>query len=402
MNIIDIPNFSFGPSSTVNMVQTSNNNPSTESDSGRNVRTRFVNGYGLIPHDSNVVFPEGLVEVDIEHMMGDHPERQMSIMYLQLIHVVSGSITGQSGMTPYQSYFKKNSKKDGSMNSQYYRLFLFRDISTNDGQVVYIVEGKNRNDRLWERDPSLCDNGCVTIGTYISIINPQPITSWFCNEIPIIECRGSCFVMKCVGGSFEVNMDTSITTNVTRCFVKNNVDVDVLSTDVHSTKCSGLFCDRQRSLEISRGNRSCGCYSMNNRVSSIAILHRVEISVGGVQLFSMDDFSSLNFINLYLKSRFSWNVRANLLDFTPAYFQMQKCITKIIELINNNGGFTVIGWYKRGEINDISNDESQNDVESGEVVHHIVSIYPTNPDVLKMHEFENNQFSFSNISNESN
>ena len=241
MNILDIPNFIFGPSSTVNMVTTSNNNPSNESQSGRSVRPRLVNGHGLVPFDTNVVFPTGLVEVDIEHMMGDKPERQLGIMYLQLIRVVSGSITGQSGMTPYQSYFKKNSKKDGSMNSQYYRLFLFRDISTNDGQVVYIVEGTNRNDRLWERSPSLRDNGCVTIGTYICIINPQPITSWFCNEIPIIECRGSCFVMKCVGGSFEVNMDTSITTNITRCFVKNNVDVDVSSTDVHTTKCSGLF-----------------------------------------------------------------------------------------------------------------------------------------------------------------
>ena len=94
----------------------------------------------------------------------------------------------------------------------------------------------------------------------------------------IFLSSGSCFVMKRAGGTLQINMDMSITTNVTRCFVKNNVDVDVdvLSTDVHTTKCSGLFCDRQRSMEIIRGNRSCGCYSMNIRVSSIALLHHVK------------------------------------------------------------------------------------------------------------------------------
>ena len=126
-------------------------------------------------------------------------------------------------------------------------------------------------------------------------MNPQLITSWFCNEIPIIETHGGCFVMKHVGGSMEVDVDKSITTNLTCCFVKNNVNVDVMSTDVHTNKCSGVFCDRQRSLEISRGTRACGCYSMNIRVSSIVLLHRIDVSKGGIHLFSMDDFSSLNF-----------------------------------------------------------------------------------------------------------
>jgi len=408
----DIPKFTFGPSLTVNMVDSNNNNTTTTTNNNtnnnnssvaeRSVRARMVNGYGLVPHDSNVMLPAGLKEVDIEHMMSDNPERQKGIMYLQLIRVVSGSNTGQSNMTAYQSYFKNNNKKDGSMNSQYYRLFLFRDITSKTGEVVYVVEGKNRNDRIWGRSPALRDNGGVTIGTYVCIMNPLPVTSWFCNEIPIIESRGSAFVMKQSGGAMDVHMDSSIGTNVTRCFVQNGAKVDVLSTDVHTTKCSGLFCDRQRSMEISRGSRSCGCYSMNIRVSSIALLHRVEVSASGVHLFSMDDFSSLNFCNLYLKTPFSWNIRANLLDFTHAYYKLQECIENTIDYINSNGGFTVIGWYKRGEINDISNDDSQNEVESSEIGHHIVSIYPTNRDIVKLDEFKTKQFDISGISNDCN
>ena len=50
----------------------------------------------------------------------------------------------------------------------------------------------------------------------------------------------------------------------------------------------------------------------------------------------------------------------------------------VVRYINDNGGFTVIGWYKKGSINDISTEESDNQVESSEMGYHIVSITPTN------------------------
>lgn len=81
-----------------------------------------------------------------------------------------------------------------------------------------------------------------------------------------------------------------------------------------------------------------------------------------------------------------------MLDYTDAYFKLEKCIQAIIEFINLNGGFTVIGWYKRGEINDVSNEDSQNEVESSEVGYHIVHIQPTVRAVIDLEEFKNLQF----------
>ena len=199
------------------------------------MRSRVINGYGLIPYDRAVKIPDSILEVNIEHMMSDNPERKRAVMYLQLIRIVSGSSNGMTNASTYQSFYKKN-KKEGSLSSQYYRLFLFRDVTSTDGQVVYIVEGKNMNDKLWARYPLLRDNGVVTIGTYITILNPLPITMKFCNEIPIIECRGGCFVMEKCASVMEINIDMAITNNTTRSFVRNNVTIDVLSTDVHTTK----------------------------------------------------------------------------------------------------------------------------------------------------------------------
>lgn len=71
---------------------------------------------------------------------------------------------------------------------------------------------------------------------------------------------------------------------------------------------------------------------------------------------------------------------------------MQDCIDNVIEYINGNGGFTVVGWYKRGGINDFSNDDSENQVESSEIGYHVVSIYPTNKAIMTNDEFRSQQF----------
>lgn len=389
--IILVPNFTFAPSRLSNMSDTTDIIPVPQD---RNVRSRIINGYGLIPYDTTVRFPEGMVEVDIEHMMSDNPECKKGIMYLQLIRIVSGSNNGQNNSSVFQSYYKKN-KKENSLSSQYYRLLLFRDISCKKGQVVYIVEGRHVNDHLWLRYPLLRDNGVVTIGTYIAIINPLPITTMFCNEIPMIECHGGCFVMKDPTAMSEIDVDMSITNNLTRSFLKNNMDVDVKYTNVHSTQCSGQLCDKQRAVEISRGNRACGCYHMHTRVGNLTLVHKICVSKGGNELLAMDDFSSSKFSNIFLKEPFSSTVKFNLLDLTPAFFKMQTCIDEVTKYINDNGGFTVSGWYKRGEINDISNEDSQNQVESSEIGYHIVCIHPTNSSIILRSAFNSLKFDMS-------
>ena len=36
------------------------------------------------------------------------------------------------------------------------------------------------------------------------------------------------------------------------------------------------------------------------------------------------------------------------------YFDIKDAIGNVVELVNNNGGWTVVGWYKRGVITDKS------------------------------------------------
>ena len=135
------------------------------------------------------MIPYFLVEVDIEHMSSENPETKKAIMYLQLIHIVSGSHIGQNNMNAYHSYLKKNNKTLSS-NSMYLRLFLFRDVASTSGEVVYMIEGKKINDNIWTMFTLLRDNGFVSIGTYIVVYNPFPITTRFFNETPFLKPVG--------------------------------------------------------------------------------------------------------------------------------------------------------------------------------------------------------------------
>jgi hypothetical protein len=76
------------------------------------------------------------------------------------------------------------------------------------------------------------------------------------------------------------------------------------------------------------------------------------------------------------------------------YIKIENCIN----LINQNGGFTIISWYKRGSINDRgltngnnnssnanhnnNNNENSVQVDAGDLSTHIVNIIPTNQEFL--------------------
>ena len=65
--------------------------------------------------------------------------------------------------------------------------------------------------------------------------------------------------------------------------------------------------------------------------------------------------------------------------------------------MNNNGGFTFVVWYSRGEINDTSligmetQDEEGKVLDSGKIKYHIVQIIPTNRDIIEKGNVLNNQ-----------
>ena len=136
---------------------------------------------------------------------------------------------------------------------------------------------------------------------------------------------------------------------------------------------------------------------MQDRTSSIVMVHEIKVTFEEQTIMKVKNFSSLKFSQLYLKSPFPATLRFDELDYSEEYYKLQQKIDDMVDYININAGFTVIGWYKRGEINDASNKENENDVDAGDIGYHIVSLYPTSSVVLNSDDFKNNQFDTNSI-----
>ena len=109
--LMEAPQFTYGPSLRNNIMSTCDNHHSdTVSDTERNVRARIDCGYELIPYDHGTHIPDCLDVVTVEDMMEDECNTDTSIMHLQLIRIVSGSNSGQTNTSSFQSYLRKNKK----------------------------------------------------------------------------------------------------------------------------------------------------------------------------------------------------------------------------------------------------------------------------------------------------
>ena len=87
MQVLHVPNFSYGPSLKHNMSSSSvgrTSNTSSPTTTHRTTRARLVHGYGLLPYQDNVFLPEGIIEVDVLHMMTEKPDLKRAVMYSKL------------------------------------------------------------------------------------------------------------------------------------------------------------------------------------------------------------------------------------------------------------------------------------------------------------------------------
>ena len=360
-------------------------------------RQRF-RGTTLLPmdatHNEHAFFSNNLItEVRLQTLESeDALDHNLNFKYmdLQMMRVITPA--PQSTANTYQR------KKTGNSNSAvtFSRMFLCKVHSPDHddhSRIVYLMEARNLNSTLWNRNVNHRDNGSITVGSIIRVPCPLPIDSWMRGDIPLIVSHFPVFLLKFPSHINTIQMNSEIGGNTSLAFVYNGVDLRVSYTSVIKTSCTGSFCDKQR-IGDWLGSRGCGCYGMASNSTSLAIAHSVAVTTFQGEK-AMRDFSSSKFSKLYMSGEIPGSCKLYHLQLTEAYMTMLDCVEGCVNLINENGGFTVIGWYKRGTINDKSmmaqdkntagyanTVETELQCDAGEISYHIVQIVPSNRDFL--------------------
>ena len=281
----------------------------------------------------------------------------------------------------------------------YKRLYLMRVINQEEptSNLVYILKDDIHHANLWKQHISIRDNGGITIGTILRFFQPKPYENIMPDGVPSIESRFPVAVMKTPSKLTKVPINYSIVGGESMAFCLNGCRIESQAITPEETGCAGRFCDKQRIVEVMQFNQGCACYSYDSRRTNAVIDHTLNIKHHSLEeTIHVANYSSAKFSLLYQTAVFSSQIRSTALDLTDEYFELEEAVNNAIELINDNGGFTVIGWYKRGNIADrtilhqnkvnsegkayapVSGNDESNQIDNGKINFHPCVIKPTN------------------------
>ena len=319
----------------------------------------------------------------------------MNRMYLlvQLIRVISPG--------PSQKANVYNARRRGNMISQevtFSRLFLCRvhpeeGMVTDHGRLIYLMQARNSNSYLFEDNKEWRDNGTFTVGSFFRILAPLPIENNMSGDIPLVKTGLPIIIMKSPLNIPNVRVNASIQGNNALAFVYNNASLHLNRTTPVQTTCGGYLCDRQRVSDWN-GVRGCGCFDMSNFRSNLALEHSIHFDTPSGRINHLN-FSSTKFTLLYMSDYIPGSVRVSALRITSnsdAFFDIEDCIENVIKYVNDNDGWTVVGWYKRGIMTDKTlvtsrvttnaNSETSENVDAGMLTYHVIELVPTDRSIL--------------------
>ena len=282
--------------------------------------------------------------------------------------------------------YSKGKRTEQEVN--FTRLFMCRVYNPTcldeQSSLVYIMESSKRNNNLFNFNIDQRDNGTITIGSFLKILSPHVIEERMHGDIPIIVTSFPLVAMTRPQRLATIPINPQIEGNHTMAFVFNNKQIGIQQTSVYATKCKGFFCDKQRVRELN-DKKACGCYGQPPNESNIIFSHRIFFDHENEKFFH-PDFSSMKFSQFYLNKRIPSTTTTTDLSMTTPFIAILQCIKDVLELVNDNGGWTIVGWYKRGLIRDnqlIGGDSSSDDTIDGRLTFHFVEIVPTNIEFME-------------------
>ena len=264
------------------------------------------------------------------------------------------------------------------------RIFLLRVHSRGEGMKIICMIERNRDILNVDYEDNV---GLFRIGSILRVSAPRPVENFLAvGNIPIVESSFPIKLIQRPSYYHEVPLKYQEDKSSPKAFVLHEINLTLSGWTPLVTSCSGLLCDRQRIDEWNNAKNGCGCYKMDpTKTSSIAFQCDIVFhDCFKKKSLKMNKFSSNAFTSLFLSSDISPIVQITQLQLTDTFFELEEKVTAIVKLINEGGGFTVIGWYTRGDVdvdfsswNEGSSDEKNNaSASDGELTFHVTQIEP--------------------------
>jgi hypothetical protein len=128
-------------------------------------------------------------------------EKMPNTMKLDRIYIVGmliQIITPSKDLSQAIVMRKYKNQTTSNTATAYRSIFLFLNVSEKQqgqNRLFYMIMNSTSNKDLFEHNSNFRDNGVITIGTLMLIVNPDPVEN-FLNKIPIVTTKERAVVFK--------------------------------------------------------------------------------------------------------------------------------------------------------------------------------------------------------------
>ena len=259
---------------------------------------------------------------------------------------------------PEKQKMSYNKASGDVKSSQFDRTLVVMDVQSPEGQntAVVLLRG-NQSSNIFNRSLAARDSPDGFLpGSYILIEKPNKVTDYYgsLNGLPILSF-GTGLVLVDTKKSNIVPKYVPFIESQDRlhAYVLPVVKLEVKNLLVEQTTCIANMCD---SIGQMKGPMdwyaTCPCWVKKRLQSDIVfrIVFRVTYKRpnGSDYVFSTENFVSRSFTNLVSKEAIQMGLSKAQLDSDYSNMIIEHEVDKLVEAVNGNGGFQVMGWCRYG------------------------------------------------------
>jgi len=262
-------------------------------------------------------------------------------------------------------------------NIKYDRIFTFGELNTPGKCFVIITETVSESDFLLRhmRDSS-------TVGDLVAVIEPEGPQKAL-NDMPVVSTITPLVPFQTPQRLPHVPIITP-QPREQRYFLLKGIPIRMSRATLVPASCKGVLCDRQ---QPPNRHVQCGCM-FTSKETAVVIQSHVTFDYidenGATQTHTVNNHRSWKTTKLFITPL------TPTTDCTAFYAErtgLRASVTAAVQIANDNGGWNIIGWFRRGEVVDASaNQEPGSEIANVNHPIHISSLLPTSADAVTQME----------------
>ena len=276
--------------------------------------------------------------------------------------------------------FDRTTAKRTKTANLYNRMYNFADLKDPDGKIFVVIDRTKEDNKLhWDNNVAMTG---VTVGDVFLFRNPC-IDGVLMGGVTILKSRYGFLQVRQPSPQPCTKSLLQTEANRQRYYCLHNAIVTARNPRFIETVCNHYMCDRQHGTSTS----PCGCYHNTSRVgNSQQVIVEMELTIQPTPdirealndpgfVLTTGTFSSFRTTSLFFQAKELPNLKGLQHESDPRNEILIRQIQTIMHTISIvHGGWTIVGWFRRGT----KVDQSTNlVVESDELKQNVVYCMPT-------------------------